>query len=122
MEAEVEQPVPVDHMPGAFGDSLRRNNKKIREDRAIAIIEGAEMTYKRTVEDLEVEMKQVIRERESMLDLSPTDANSLMLASDFDVKAFVAKDLDLGVKIRNLGIKLDVARSRYLYLFTKNRE
>jgi len=57
------------------------------------------------------------REQENMLDLSPTNALSLTLASDFDAKAYVGKDLDLGVRIRNLDIKLDIAKKRYAYLF-----
>ena len=57
------------------------------------------------------------REQENMLDLSPTDATSLMLASDFESKEYVAKDLELGVKIRNTKIKLEIAKKRYAYLF-----
>jgi len=104
-------------LKGAFVESLKRNNKKIREDRAIAISEDAQMLYKRIVEDLELEIKRVRRERESMLDLSPTTADSLVLASDFDSKLFVEKDLEMGVKIRNLEIKLEIARNRYAHLF-----
>ena len=52
-----------------------------------------------------------------MLDLSPEDANSLVLASEFDARAYVDKELELGVKIRNLEIKLEIAEKRYSYLF-----
>ena len=52
-----------------------------------------------------------------MLDLSPTDALSLVLASDFDSKAYVEKDIELGVKIRNAKIKLEIAKQRFNYLF-----
>lgn len=104
-------------MKGAFVESLTRNNRKIREDRAVAIAEDAKIIYKREVEDLEQEIKRVLRERENMLDLSPTDAHSLVLATDFNSKDFVNKDLELGVKVRNLEIKLDIARRRYNYLF-----
>jgi hypothetical protein len=52
-----------------------------------------------------------------MLDLSPTDAQSLVLASDFDAKGFVKKDVELGVKIRNLEITIEIASSRYKLLF-----
>ena len=76
------------------------------------------MIYKREVEDLEVSMKSLIRERRGMLDLSPTDAQSLVLATDFDAKAFVAKDIELGIKIHNLEKKIGIAKERYAYLFT----
>jgi hypothetical protein len=102
---------------GAFADSLKRNNKRIREDRATAISEDAEMIYKREIEDLEMKIKRLSREREGLLDLSPSDANSLVLASDFDAKSFVDKDLKIGVEIRNLEILLEIARKRYKYLF-----
>lgn len=104
---------------GVFIESLQRNNKKIREDRAIAISEDAQMLYKREIEDIELQIKRLHREREGMLDLSPTHADSLVLATDFDPKGFVDKDLELGVKIRNLEIKLDIARKRYSILFGK---
>lgn len=102
---------------GAFVGSLVRNNKKIREDRAIAIAEEADMKYKRKVEDLQIKIKQMKRERDNMLDMSPTSADSLVMASDFDGDQFVSKDLKLGVDIRNLEIQLQVAEERYAYLF-----
>jgi len=124
METNSEQPLSeqtipsLDEMKGAFVSSLVRNNKKIKEDRAIAIAETTQLLYKREVEDLEIQIKAVARERESALDLSPTTADSLILASDFDAKGFVARDIELGVKIRNLEIKLEIARNRYNRLFT----
>jgi hypothetical protein len=102
---------------GAFVESLKRNNAKIREDRAISIAEDAQIIYKREVEDLEIQIKRLKRERDSMLDLSPTTADSLVLATDFNSKEFVSKDIAIGVQIRNLEIKLDIARERYKYLF-----
>jgi hypothetical protein len=110
-------PDALGEMKGAFVGSLVRNNKKIREDRAIAIAESAEMLYKRQVEDTELQIKQLRRDREAMLDLSPTDAQSLELASDFDAKKFVEKDIQLGIAIRNLEITLEIAKSRYTHLF-----
>lgn len=116
MEAE---DVPVlDEMKGAFVESLKRNNKKIRDDRAVAITESAQMIYKREVEDISLEIKKLRREREAMLDLSPSDAQSLVLATDFDAKQFVNKDIEVGVKIRLLEIRLDIATKRYNHLFT----
>ena len=106
---------------GAFIESLKRNNKQIRDDRATSISEDAQIIYKREVEDLEIEIKKLMRERENMLDLSPTDANSLVLASDFNSKEFVNKDIEIGIKIRNLEIKLEIARNRYNHLFGNNK-
>lgn len=107
----------LQEMKGAFVGSLVRNNKKIREDRAIAIAEAAQMLYKREVEDTELKIKQLKRDREAMLDLSPTTADSLVLASDFDAKQFVERDIEMGVAIRQLEIKLEIAKDRYTHLF-----
>ena len=104
-------------MEGAFISSLKRNNKQIRDDRAQAIVEDAQLKYKRAVEDLEVSLKTMKRDQENLLDLSPESAISLKLASDFNSLEYVAKDLELGVKIRNDEIKLEIAKKRYAYLF-----
>lgn len=107
---------------GAFLDSLKRNNQQIRDDRAASIADDAELMYKREVEDLALTIRKLQREQENMLDMSPTDADSLVLASDFNAKDYVAKDLEVGVKLRNLEIKLDIAKNRYAYLFGKELE
>ena len=102
---------------GKFFDALNRNNKTIKKDRAIAIAEETQTAYKRTVEDLETDIKRKVRERGQMLDLSPTTADSLVLAKDFDASLFVKKDIALGLEIRNLQIRLEIAKSQYNSLF-----
>jgi hypothetical protein len=115
---EDNTPQVLGNLPtGAFAESLLRNNRKIREDRAIAIAEDAETIYRRTVEDLKHSLKKLRRDRESLLDLSPTSADSLKLASDFDAVAWSTKDLEMGVQIRNIEIKLEIAEGRYNHLF-----
>jgi len=108
---------PKLEVAGAFRQSLTRNNKQIRDDRAVAICEDTQLVYKRKIEDLELSIKKMKREQENMIDLSPTTAQSLILASDFDSAIYVNKDTDLGVKIRNAEITLEIARNRYGYLF-----
>lgn len=107
---------------GSFFESLNRNNTKIRGDRAIAITEDAQLLYKRELEDMEMKLKRLIRERESMLDLSPTSADSLILATDFNAEEFVKKDIRLGLDIRNLKISIEIAREQYSYLFEDAKE
>ena len=111
---EVEEEL---EMKGAFVESLKRNNKKIRNDRAVSITEDTELLYKRAVEDLKVKLRKMQRDRESMLDLSPTNALSLTLASEFDCDEFVTKDLDLGFQIRQVELKLEIAEAQYKHLF-----
>jgi len=102
---------------GAFIGSLKRNNKQIRDDRATSIAEDAEVIYGRKVQDLEIDIKRMKRDQENMLDLSPTNAQSLTLASDFNSKEYVDKDVDLGRRIRDAEITLEIAKKRYEYLF-----
>ena len=102
---------------GAFFDSLKRNNKQIRTDRAAAIVEDTDLAYKRQIEDLQLMIRKMKREQENMLDLSPATTQSLVLASDFDSPAYTEKDIELGIKIRNTEIKLEIATARYDYLF-----
>lgn len=102
---------------GAFIESLKRGNKQIRSDRAEAIGEDAQLMYKRFIEDLAVSIKRMERDRENMLDQSPDNALSLKLATDFDAQEYVNKDNELGWKIRNAEIKLELATARYEFLF-----
>ncbi len=107
-----------DNQPeGAFLLSLKRNNDKIREDRALVIAEDAQLIFKREIEDMAIQLKRLQRERDGLLDLSPTTADSLVLANDFDAKTFVEKDLQLGIQMRNLEIRLEIAKQRYAFLF-----
>lgn len=112
-----EQKEKIESGNGTFFESLRRNFKQIREDRAIAIAEDGELAFKRQVEDIEHNLKKMRRERDNMLDLSPDHAQSLKLASDFNAKEFAVNHIRLGIKIREEEIRLDIAKRAYLSLF-----
>lgn len=101
-----------------FIESLQRNNDKIREDRARAIGEDSELIYRRKVEDIELKIKRLEREQEGLIDISPLDKNSLTFA-DFQPEAFVQRDIELSLIIRNLNIQLEVSLKRFEYLFGK---
>lgn len=101
-----------------FIESLQRNNDQIREDRARIIGEDAELIYRRKVEDIELKIKRLEREREGLTDVSPLDKNSLTF-TDFQPEAFVQKDIELSLIIRNLNIQLELTRKRFEYLFGK---
>lgn len=106
-----------DAKKGAFLESLKRNNKQIRDDRAAAIGEDTQLTYKRMIEDIEINIKRLKRKQENMLDLSPANAQNLKLAEDFDVDSYTKEDLSIGITIRNEQLKLEIAKDRYNYLF-----
>lgn len=104
-------------LQGAFTESLMRNNTKIKRDRAESIGEDASISYKREVEDTLLEIRKIRREQEAMMDLSPTNTQSLVLASDFDGKAWAQKDIELELKLRNLEIKYERGSARLMKLF-----
>ena len=102
---------------GAFVASLKRTNKSIKSDRAEAIGEDAQMAFRRSIEDMQMDAKRMVRAQSNMLDLSPDNSYSLMLGKDFDSAKFVEEDAKLGLEMRNLGIKLEIATARYTELF-----
>lgn len=106
-------------MKGAFVESLTRGSKKIKADRALVIAESAKLKYKRSIEDMKMDLKTAQRERDGMLDLSPTTTESLILATDFNADKFVADDQKIGLKIRELKIRIEEAEERYELLFGK---
>ena len=105
---------------GTFVTSLKRNNTKIKADRAEAIAEDTEMIYRRKIEDMRIRIKRYGRNQDNMLDLSPDNALNLKPAEDHDPDQWIAKDLDLALKIREETIKLDLAIARYTTLFGGN--
>ena len=102
---------------GAFVSSLVRNNKQIKADRADSIGRTAKVMFKRKVEDLTLEIDQMEQDRRNLLDMSPTNSMSLIVASDFKASEFADKDFALSIAIRNAKIKLAVWQARYDYLF-----
>ncbi|WP_419494351.1 hypothetical protein [Chryseobacterium bernardetii] len=107
-----------DELKPRFVESLQRNNDQIREDRAQTIGEDSELIYRRKIEDIELKIKRLEREQEGLIDISPLDRNSLTFA-DFNPEAFVQKDMELLLTIRNLNIQLEITRKRFEYLFGK---
>jgi len=104
-------------LKGSFVSSLRRNYKQIRDDRALKIAKTAQTLFKRKVEDLANNIDDLKMDRDNLLDLNGTSTTTIISASDFNAEEFVEKDLELGLKIRNLEIKYEIAYNRYNELF-----
>lgn len=115
---EEEENLPKkEEATGFLQQSLNRSNKQIRQERGDAIAEDLEIIYKRKVEDLEVDVKRLIRAQENAFDFSPTNSQSLVMAKELESVDILTKDLDLGLNIRNTSIQLNIARNRYNVLF-----
>ena len=105
---------------GIFVDNLERRNSKIKLDRAKAIAQDAEFTFKRDVEDIKNRIRRLTRDREDMLDLSGENAFSTMpTAGDFNDAQFSIDYRKISLKIRDLQIEFEVAKDDYYYLFGK---
>ena len=104
-------------LKGALYQSLARNSKEILKDRAETISEDLEMTFKRGVEDIAAKLKRLNRERNNMYDFSPSNTQSLVLAKELDSREILLKDTKLSIEIRQVEIELELAQSRYEYLF-----
>lgn len=114
------QSVQVEVMPeidGAFVQSLKRNNKQVKQDRAQGIAEDTQMVYKRRIEDLELSIKRMRRKQTDMIDLSSDNALSTKPAQDFDPVLYVTEDVQLATQIRESEILLGIAKERYGFLF-----
>jgi len=123
VEENVTSMEPVDiagelkNMKGALADSVRRNNKQIRADRGLNLVESIKMKYKRVIEDLQLDIRKKKIDQGNLLDFSPTNADSLILGKDLDETNFVKQDQQLSIDIENLSIRLRLAVERYQYLF-----
>ena len=85
---------------GTFKADLQRNFKQLKDSRAESVAEDVEIIYKRKIEDLCHEIRNIERDRENiMLDLSPTNVTSaLAVPSDFNAEKFLEKDIQLPIK------------------------
>lgn len=106
---------------GAFVSSLKRTASAIKAERAQNIAEDAEISYRRRIDDMKLELKRLQRDRRNSLDLSPEDVNSLVMGRDFNGGEFVEKDIKAGIAIRNLKVKIELAEERFEYLFGEGK-
>lgn len=102
---------------GALLNSLQRSRKQITSARAESIGEDGEIVYRRKIEDMNIRKRQLVRNRTNRLDMSPDNAMSLQLAKNFNPEEFADADINDSIELRNLDIKLDVAKERYEFLF-----
>ena len=96
---------------------LQRSRKEIVGDRAVAIFEETEMIFNRFIVDTRMKIKNLHRERQNLMDVAPKDRISLVPANDFDAKAFIERDIELGQEILDTKEMLGIAEERYQALF-----
>lgn len=99
-----------------LNEMLSRTTKQIREDRGRDILEDLEMEYKRKVEDLIKNITRLSRQQNNAFDFSPNSTTSLVV-KNVDGAEIMDADLAVSLEIRNLKIKLELAKARYNFLF-----
>lgn len=117
---EIKQPPPQSEMnvgAALFAQTLSRSTGAIKSDRATEIAELAEISFKRCVEDLERDLKIVRRKKKSSIDLSPDNTYSIMKVKDFEPEEFQRTYNEIGLKEREIVIKLNNAKNSYNELF-----
>lgn len=114
---KTEEQEDVQQTKGAFVASLRRKASQIKQDRATAIAEDTEVIYRRYIDNMKDELRKLRRDRRNSLDLSPDDVNSLVAGRDFNAEMFVKNDIQAGVSVRNLMVRIEIAEERYSFLF-----
>lgn len=104
---------------GALQASLDRNSKQIRSDRAEQISQDTQLRFRRMIEDAILAIRNKERNRNSMLDLSPDSALSIISAKNYDPNAFVDDWVKLSLEIAKGEENLAVLKQQYKVLFGK---
>lgn len=108
----------VEEVKGGFlNESLSRSNRQIRQERGDAIAEDLQIMYKRKVEDIDMDITRAVRDQKLAFDFSPTNSQSLVMAKDVKSVDILEADVATSVKIRELKIRLNIAKDRYNFLF-----
>ena len=106
---------------GRMQDKLTRSVKEIKNDRGNEIIEIGELTLRRMIEDRDLAIKQLKREKEGMLDISPSSTTSLFFP-DFDAVTFSQRQLQLAIDIEVGELELKIAHELYDDLYGSNKK
>jgi hypothetical protein len=93
------------------------NEKPTGSQRATAGSEDAKSLYKREIQSLAHLISLLKMEQEEIANLTPTDEQTKEITNAIDSGAYVSKEIEIGVKIRDLEKKLETARKRFQFLF-----
>lgn len=107
----------IKDLKGALGQSLARNSKQIKLDRAMNIHRTGEKEFRRRIEDLDDRIINLSQERDSLLDMSPDDANKLTIGTDFRASEFYEAVRKFTLQIRETKVELDEMKAQYEYIF-----
>ena len=98
---------------GKFTSMLSRSNKDLRKDRAALITETAETKFRRLLEDLDQECRTLEIDRANLLDVNPSNTQTILNPSDFDADDFVNRSMKYGLLLREKKIRRDIVQLQY---------
>ncbi len=117
-ETDTGVPATLNTNQGQFATALTKSNRQIQRARALQLTEVTKMIYRRKVEDLASDYRQMMLTAQSQLDLRGDSALSINPASkDFDAQSWVQGNLEARMSLRNTLTKLAVAYYAYTELF-----
>ena len=73
--------------------------------------------YRREIQELARLIQYLKKQQEDLAGMALTEAEASEIADAIDSGAYVSKEIEIGVKIRDLEKKLELAKKRYQFLF-----
>jgi hypothetical protein len=73
--------------------------------------------YKREIQNLARLIQYLKKQQEDLAAKTPTEAETSEITDAIDSGAYVSKEIEIAVKIRDLEKKLELAKKRYQFLF-----
>jgi hypothetical protein len=76
-----------------------------------------QLIYKRAIQKLARLIQCLKKQQEDLAGMTPTEAETSEITGAIDSGAYISKEIEIGVKIRDLEKKLESARKKYQFLF-----
>jgi hypothetical protein len=103
---------------GILGPTLKQTYKQIKDSRIEAMLEDAELKYRRDIEDECAKVRQCDRDMEdAILDILPSNAGQGISPSQFDADKLMTTRINTLFIKREQSIKLGIMLSDYETLF-----
>lgn len=107
-------------MSNKFTTNLTLSNQSIKEARARIIGEDTQAASEELLRQLKQDQRDLERRKVALSDLYPESELSLRIAKpDFDAKSWVKELQDIGVKLANKAVEIDIAQKTYDEWFTE---
>ncbi len=76
-----------------------------------------QMIYKREIQNLARLIQYLKKQQEDLAGMTPTEAQTSEITDAIDSGVYVSKEIEIGVKIREMEKKLESAEKKYQFLF-----